>query len=240
MNLASKFPATPRNTSEGTPDYRLAATMFWPRHAPLIYDARDAINARIYNGELPDLAILVGLTPHARSVGYCEMRNPPVITLHPSLLTPRTANPWGEAAEHLNAAFLVDVLTHEMIHAWHAIHPPGAYPDWCSGPHSDDQEVHNNPHWCTEIMRQSPLVGIAEIIASPWRRARQSKALGGRLEYQPVLPNSVTRKAAAAWPYSIRPVGYYDSDTPWFDRELFPATSRNTTGNHVHELGVTG
>lgn len=120
------FPKTLRNTP--APDYRLAAAIFWPRHANLIYDARDEINERIYNGELPNVPVLVGLTPHARSLGYCEMRSPPVITLHPSLTEPHSTNPWGVPARHLNAAWMVDVLTHEMVHAWHAVNPPAPTP----------------------------------------------------------------------------------------------------------------
>jgi hypothetical protein len=232
-----KFRGVPRNTT--APDYRLAATIFWPRHADLIYDARDEINARIYNGELPNVPVLVGLTKHARSLGNCSMRTPPVITLHPSLTQPRSENPWGVPARHWNAAYLVDVLTHEMIHAWHAVNPPGAYPDWCP-PHSDDQDVHNNPHWCAEIMRQSPLVGVGEIIASPWRRARQRKKDGGDggLEYQPVLPGSITRYDASRWPHLTRPPGYYDDPTPWYAR-TFPATPRNTTGDHANKMETT-
>jgi len=198
--------------------FEIAARTFWPEHAPILYRSRDEVNARLYGGRLPSIPIIVGLTAHGHALGNCGCRDDgPIITMHPSTLTPATENPWRLTPDELNPAFVADVVTHEMIHALHCIEPPTENPDWCPNGHSDD-DTHSEPHWCAEIMRQSPLVGLGPIISSPWRQHRIAKADGGGIIRRPVLPGSISRKAASSWPYSLRPRGYYFDHRPWFDR----------------------
>jgi hypothetical protein len=232
------FTAAATNTD---PFYE-AARVFWPQHADLLYRTRDEVNRRIYGGALPPIPVLVGLTPHGHALGYCDLGlyyglSVPRITMHPSTLTPASDNPWQLPANELNAAFLADVLTHELIHAWHALNPPTTYPDWCPDVHSDD-DTHSNPFWCEEVMRQSPIVGVGVVTCSPWRRKRTPKSAGGGLITAPVLAGSITRQQSATWPASVRPVGYYRDSRPWFDRETQPFTAARTNTNTKTETAA--
>ena len=184
-----------------TTDYRQAAAAFWPGPwVDLAYDAFDIINAELYAGELPPLPIMFGLTPHGGNLGSCSRASPPLITLHSSLIEPKSTDPWGVARRYWNPAQLVDVLTHEMIHAHLNI--------------IGENPAHNYAPWCREVERQSPAVGVGAIVAAPWKRARD----GNGLTYKPTKPDAIPRKALSTWPYLVRPEGYYEDRRPWYER----------------------
>lgn len=193
-------PRSTRNTT--TTNYRAASAAFWPTgDVDYAYDAFDTINRIIYGGELPAMPIMYELQPHGKRLGYCAHGEPPRISLHPSLLRPKSARPWSWDRDKWNAATLADVLTHEMVHA--ALFVRGEKPD------------HNASPWAAEVVRQSPIVGLGSIVASPWKRARKPD---GGLTYKPTTPGSIPRATMATWPYSCRPDDYYDDPRPWFDR----------------------
>lgn len=205
------FPAAAGNTTDVGTVYRLAARAFWPGHADLIYDAFEQINRLCFAGDVPMRGIVVGLTPHGGALGQTSLDGR--ITLHPSLIEPKSSNPWRIPAASCNAALLADVLVHEMIHA--ALIDRGDNPD------------HNGWPWCREIARLSPLVIAEPLVASPWRRTRAAMTEGGALSYQPEIEGSISRKSLAAWPQSVRPCDYYQThDRPWW--EYAPARTEHT------------
>jgi hypothetical protein len=182
-------------------NYRAAAEAFWPGPwVDLAYDGFDIINDAVYGGALPPLPIVFGLTPHGKSLGFCTRESTPRITLHSSLINPKSAAPWHRDREQWNPAALIDVLTHELIHAHLII--------------TDRTPDHNAGPWCAEIERQSPTVGVGTLTASPWKRAR----VGTTLTYKPTTPGSIPRVAISTWPYSVRPDGYYLDQRPWYER----------------------
>ena len=184
-------------------NYRHAAEAFWPGPwVDLAYDGFEIINRTLYEGALPPMPIVFGLTPHGRSLGFCACRTdaPPRITLHSSLIDPKSAKPWHTDRVEWNPASMIDVLTHELIHAHLFI--TGQNPD------------HNEAPWCAEIERQSHLVGVGSITASPWKRARDGK----KLVYKPIKPNSIPRAALGRWPHAMRPETYYRDPRPWYER----------------------
>ena len=198
------FPATSQNT------YREAARTFWPHHAELIYDGFDTINRLCFANEVPMHGIIVGLIAHGGALGLT--RPDGRIILHPSLLTPATRNPWGIPAESCSPALVVDVLTHEMVHAY--LFARGLTPD------------HNDEPWCKEVQRLSPIIGQGSVVAAPWRRSRRSKSEGGGLHYTST-EGALTRKQLKHWPN--RPANYYaEHDEPWW--EVFHQTARNIGG----------
>lgn len=185
---------------------RDAARMFWPNHADLIYDTFDRLNRDLFDGELVNAGIVVGLTPHGGRLGSTALGTGR-ITLHPALLDPATAAPWGIPCRQLGERFMADTLLHEMVHAVLIQH---------GEPHD-----HNDHGWCGEVTRISPLIGLGRVIASPWKRARRSAADGGGLTYRPEIDGSISRTDLATWPQSLRPHGYYAP-------QPFPAVGENT------------
>lgn len=184
------FPATTENTA-GT--FLAAARVFWPAHADAIYTAFDELNETVFHNEIVNEGIVVGLTPHGKSLGYCEP--PGRITLHPSLLTPASGNPWGIPADQLHISFMRDVLLHEMVHALLQ--------------QRRDDARHNGAPWCREVERISPLIGLGPVVAAQWKRTRIPKADGGGLTYEPDKPGAIPRASLASWPHALRPAGFY-------------------------------
>lgn len=210
MNPTTTTPAVFHATTGNT--MRDAARVFWPDHADLIYDYFDEINARCFDNRVPIRGIVVGLTPHGGRLGdtYPSGR----ITLHPSLLTPSSDNPWNIPAASCNPALLADVLTHEMIHAYLFA--------------TDQSPEHNHAPWCGEVTRLSPLVLGRRIIAAPWKRARRPKSEGGELIYAPTVAGAIPRMDLATWPHSLRPTNHYlHTAQPWWEQPMFHTTTEN-------------
>jgi hypothetical protein len=158
------------------------------------YDAWQQHNAALFSGELWYAGIVWGLTPHGTSLGHTEPSGR--ITLHPSLVDPSTARPWGRPARRFTDRLACDVLAHEMVHA--LLFARGVARDE-SGGH------HNCPEWAAEIMRLSPLLLGVEIRAEPVRPRR----IDGKVT-RSARRGFLPRSKIAAWPHSVRPAAYYE------------------------------
>jgi hypothetical protein len=129
----------------------LIADYYSPRFGRWAYHAFDAINAAFFAGRLPRPLIQWALTPHGHCLGLTAMRDPPIITLHPSIMEPR-GDAWGIDPAWFGVAYAFDVLLHESIHvAQHALYGPAE---------NTGQSSHNCPSWIAEVNRIAPLLGL--------------------------------------------------------------------------------
>jgi hypothetical protein len=111
------------------------------------------------------------------------------ITLHPALLDPkpwanRFGKIWTYSVEKLGSAYAADTLVHEMAHAW--LLQLG----------EADHEDHNSQAWCDEIVRLTPLLGLAAVKAE-------------RVVGQP-RDGFLSKSPLRSWPHEgLRSPGYY-------------------------------
>jgi hypothetical protein len=183
--------------------FRDAADVFWPRYGAWAYDTWARLNAECFGGRLAPIPILWGLTPHGGTLGYCSVH---AITLHPSLVNPRTANPWY-CGSKLGERYAADVLLHEMVHQ--ANHQDG-------GGRGDGSSSHNCEAWVREVNRISPLIGV-DARAQVLRQRR----VDGRVVRSPE-PGYLTQRQLGSWPHCVRPSGYYASPVIACDAEVTP------------------
>jgi hypothetical protein len=139
----------------------LIAEYYSPRHGRWAYRAFDAINSAFFEGRLPRPLIQWAITSYGACLGLTEIRDRPIITLHPSIMEPsfdpdRIKGPWGFEQPWFGPAFAFDTVLHESIHvAQHAIHrdmPPG-------------ETSHNCESWVFEVNRLAPMLGLRGIEA---------------------------------------------------------------------------
>lgn len=169
---------------------RQAIETIYPGIGAWVCDEFESHSQKYFDGRLELRPILFGLTPHGKNMGHYrpDVRH---IMLHSSLLKPK-GRAWM-VAPLLGRAFCSDVLLHEMVHA-------SVY-ELLNRPHED---CHNNPDWCAEIVRITPMLGLPPIKAVPIRQKRIDKRV---CWYTP--PGHLDRKSFSTWPYSIRSKNYY-------------------------------
>lgn len=161
-----------------------------------IYDTWQAYNEAYFSGTLEPGALEFGLTPHGHALGHY---NPNLgrITLHLSLIKPKSARPWSIDKKYLGEKFAADVLLHEMIHQHLHQHHGAEY---------SKQDSHNGELWCNEINRLAAALQIDCPPAKPVivRRDPDTKKVTRKAE-----AGYMARKDLATWPHPFRPKSYY-------------------------------
>ncbi|MEO6594589.1 MAG: hypothetical protein ABIP94_07535 [Planctomycetota bacterium] len=207
MAASDICPTTGRNaelgvTSNAT-DLRQASVALFGDAVAHLYPWLDRINDRVFDGRLrSNRALLIGLTTHGRFLGFYATDTGHV-TLHPSTLHPIGASVWGKPRKRYGLRFAVDVLLHELVHAWqHEV--LGVDPRLELGGDS----IHNTPSWCETIQMATERLSLPPIRAEPVRVRRLPKGDGGNVVRRSRL-GFLSRADIAAWPHSIRLPSYY-------------------------------
>jgi len=181
-------------------NYKEASTLFFGELGSWVYDTWDSHNEKYFNSELLPGVIVFGLTPHGHALGrYHGSMN--MITLHKSLVEPKSDAPWLIA--NLSKIYASDVLLHEMIHQ--AIYHK-------HGHDGHGISSHNNIYWVSEILRISQLLGLSgvKVEVVKQKRVKEAGATGeGKVTWF-VPDGHLTRKQMSTWPHTIRPDGFYD------------------------------
>jgi hypothetical protein len=165
-------------------DFRAAQQTLWGDAGVWAYDHWHDLNDEFFNSELNYVGIVWGLTPHGGNLGHCY--DDGRITLHSSLLDPRSTSPWGKEAATWTDLYARDVLLHEMIHQ--LLYARGV------------DSKHNGLPWCAEIKRLSPLLLGIEIVCEPVKPRR----VEGKVK-RLARDGCLSRDAIARWPHTIRP-----------------------------------
>jgi len=179
-------------------DYRNAAALLWGDAGRYAVDAFERINVDVFDGMLPPIPIVIGLSAYGHCIGLTRSKVDWIE--HPRIsLVPKLFNRDGLRT-------VDDVLVHEMLHASLMLRGRDAR--------------HNLAPWCEEITRLSPIVLGHEINAHPVRPRRIENPERQHDENAPKtivkrapLPGAMTQGQLARWPHSVRPTGYYDDDT---------------------------
>jgi hypothetical protein len=178
---------------------RLVTKAYMGNRGLFALEAFDFINASYFDGKLPQPLILWGLTAHGSCLGLTQVRERPVIQLHPSLLGgTEKQTPWNMPAEHLGRLAAFEVLVHECIHVsvsyvlggWH--HLTGA------------KSAHNNPLWVAEVNRLAPLLGLPPINAGMSRLKRVRESDTGPGKVRRVNDGDMPLFYHARFPYGVR------------------------------------
>jgi hypothetical protein len=141
----------------------LIADYYSPRFGRWAYRAFDAINATFFDGALPRPLIQWAIMPHGHCLGLTRMQDHPIVTLHPSIMEPAGANPWGLDSRWLGPAYAFDLLLHESIHvAQGTLHREM----------KRGQSSHNCESWILEVNRLAPMLGMNGIEAGLNRTKR--------------------------------------------------------------------
>jgi hypothetical protein len=146
--------------------YHLIANHVYGRNGDFAYRAFEHINASYFAGRLPEPLIVWDLTSWGGCLGWTRSseQGPPVIKLHPSLISPATdrrgnrpREVWRIPQELLGHCYAYHVLLHECLHAGvnYLLGGIESHPDrksyWTS---------HNNPLWVAEVNRVARLTGL--------------------------------------------------------------------------------
>ena len=178
---------------------RLVAKTYYGDEGLWLCQAFDAINRKLFGGNLPQPLITIEMTKWSRCLGWCKFSEgrPPHIIIHPTLFGSGESNikpPWGLKHEWLGKRLVFDVLLHECIHM--AVqYRLGGY----EGPTS-----HNNEQWIAEVNRICPLIGLKGIEAGRQVAKRVTiKGKSGTL-VKKVDEGNVPFNVVAAFPHGIR------------------------------------
>jgi hypothetical protein len=167
-------------------DYRRAATILWGDAGTFMLDTFAELNAELFDGQLPPLPMTIAMVPYGACVGATAPKanhgDTPQIVLPPEIFN-------GSARLDGGAAYVRDVITHEMVHA--RLMLDGRDPK------------HNGEPWCREITRLSPVVLRREIRAAPVKARR----IDGRVVKAP-RDGYLPRAVLARWPHSLRPADW--------------------------------
>lgn len=168
-------------------EYRHAATLLWGEAGRYIVDTFDEHNRTYFDGALPPVPMVIGLTAYGHCVGLTRAHNGRTL--------PRIsiASPWFGHGHHAVA----DTVLHEMIHAHLVL---GGY-----------SPEHNGHPWCEMVMRLSPAVLGHEVAAEPvgTRRvpnpARKHDPTAAKtIVVRRARDGYLTRDELAGWPYACR------------------------------------
>jgi hypothetical protein len=175
-------------------ELKTAGKTFFSELGEWSYDKWEELNDLYFDGKLEVGAIIWGLTPHGRTLGfYSPIDNQ--ITLHSSLVEPKSESPW-DMGSLLGEKFAEDVLLHEMIHQYLR-----QYKKYTG------KESHNCDEWCEEIVRIAKMMG-EEIKAKPIKPQRVDGEVKRFVE-----DGHLSRMDIKNFPHSIRPNGYYEKET---------------------------
>ena len=178
---------------------RDTAVAYWSDLGAFVYDAYGWENSERFDNRIALPMIQVALTPHGGCIGMTNANvQRPVITIHPS----SWGNPDAWGGIPAGRRYVLDIVIHEMTHVSVQMtmqdHTEGVGP-WKSS--------HDNPIWCEEVNRMSPLLGINGVKAAPTVRRRAD----GRMLRR--APDGCTPMSAVSrWPYSVRDPQYYRSE----------------------------
>jgi hypothetical protein len=180
------------------------AGFYWARKGLWAYEAFEFINATYFDGKLPWPFIQWGLTPHGHCLGFTQSSDdPPVITLHPSVLGgTEKEDPWSVPPPWLGACYAFDVLLHETMHVSVAYLLGG----WRDKGHTS----HNNTAWIAEVNRLAPLLGLHGVQAAMKKPKRlpipglTTKTGKPATKVVRVTDGNVPHGAVATFPYGVR------------------------------------
>jgi len=144
---------------------------------------------------LKPIQIIWGITNYSHGLGNIDYLNNRIL-LHNSIYAPVSRIVWGTSKEIFGKKYTYDVILHEMIHQ----HAHQFQPQYKEKPFYTS---HNNPFWCSEVVRIGELLGY-ELQAVP---AKLKRIHGKGQSYTP--DGHLTRKQLASFPDCIRPAGYY-------------------------------
>jgi hypothetical protein len=207
------------------------------------YALFEAVQAHLFNNELPWPLVLWGLTPHGGCLAYTasSIVCPPMITLHPSLLGgTEKKDPWDTPPAWLGVLYALDAMIHECMHV--AVH-------YARGPWQGGESSHNNPLWIAEVNRLAPLLGFTDVVAAMSKPTREGKKIVRRckdstIPFEPAVsqfPDGLRRVRDTAESYYRAKVLPFPVQLPayWRDRYrqpdghthaacLLPPTGSNT------------
>jgi hypothetical protein len=187
---------------------RAALENLWTDAGAWVAETWAQLNRQCFDGKLRYQGVVFGLTPHANHLGHTYLSGVGIpagrITLHSSLLDPRSATVWGMSASEMGDRFASDVLLHEMIHAWILQ----------TGRHDPEERrkrgTHNNEPWCAEVTRIAPLIDLGNIDAQVIKARRVPDAEGKLTIITKDAPDGFLGQGEIArFPHSLRPAGYY-------------------------------
>jgi hypothetical protein len=194
----------------------LIADYYSPRFGRWACRAFDAINATFFDDQLPRPLIQWALTPHGHCLGLTLARERPIVTLHPAIMEPVEASPWGVDPRWLGPAYAFDLLLHESIHvAQGTLHREM----------KRGQSSHNCESWILEVNRLAPLLGMEGVEAGLNRPRRIP------------VPGQFTRTGKPATVVERVdegnvPLGYH-SRFPYGVREFFGIAAAYYTGGRL-------
>lgn len=174
-----------------------------------MFDQWASINDHYFGGALETIALVWALTPHGSALGFFD-GGIPRITLHPSLIDPRSADLWG-MGRILGERQASDVLLHEMIHQ-------AIFQAHGNSGKDEGTSSHNNAYWVSEVNRISSLLGLnvkAQVVRQ--RRVVISTYLDDNgKERRITKPRWVANEGflelseLSSFPQSCRPEKYYE------------------------------
>jgi hypothetical protein len=174
------------------------ATVCWGDHGGWLVDEWARLNEEYYGGQLEQPALVWGMTPHGHALGLYSHAGGSLhssrITLHESLLLPKSASPWGISWKELNRKFASDVLLHEMLHQ---------QIDEVQGVQRKGPSSHATTEWCEGIVRLGDMLGMS-IKAEPVKPRR----INGKVTRK-ARRGYLTQGQIASFPHSVRPPKFY-------------------------------
>jgi len=184
------------HTTTMTKADRAALENLWGTVGTWTADTWTHLNTTYFGGKAKYHGVTWGLTPHGKRLGHTWVDDGGAgvlgrITLHPALLDPR-GNAW-EMGPVLGARLAEHVLLHEMLHAY-------------LGDRGLDAS-HNSQPWCDEIMRITPLLGLAAVQAEPVKPRR----VDGKV-VRLARDGFLSRDDLAHWPHTLMAPDYYNTE----------------------------
>lgn len=166
----------------------------WGEHGTWAYNEWEKHNEKYFKSQLKIAGIVWGLTPHGHLLGYYSHWSN-VITLHSSLIEPKSSNPWYLDDNVYGKKYASDILLHEMMHQ--TIHQN------YSPEEQNGKSSHNNPAWVAEVNRISKLLGF-NIKASLIKQKR----INGKVKWT-AEDGCIENRKLSQFPYGLRQAGYY-------------------------------
>ncbi len=157
------------------------------------YDCWLQINELYFDNALKPIQIIWGITNYSKNLGNINDNR---MMLHNSIYHPVSDIVWGTSKQVFGKKYTYDVILHEMIHQLaHQVKPEYKKKSFYTS--------HNNPFWCSEVVRIGGLLGY-ELKVVP----QKLKRVDGKVKaFTPA--DHLTRQEFSTFPYSIRPSGYY-------------------------------
>lgn len=178
---------------------RLIAESYYGDDGRWLCDAFDAINRKLFEGNLPQPLITIEMTRWSCCLGWSWLSagRPPRIVVHPTILGVGQGSsrpPWGMPRRWMGRRLAFDVLLHECVHI-SVQYRLGGF----QGPSS-----HNNEAWIAEVNRLCPLIGLSGVDAGRQVPKRVPKKDKTGTVVKKVDEGNIPFSAAAAFPHGIR------------------------------------